>query len=336
MKKTITSILVISLISFMFSYDTAPKQAVANTDEEKTVILGGESFGIRMFSDGIMVIEIEDTIFGTETTSPAKEAGLEVNDIIKAANGEFLYSNEQFTELIIGSNGESMDLLINRNESEIIKTITPIKDLNGNYRVGMWIKDSAAGIGTITYYDPENLSFGALGHGICESKTEKLIPISFGEVDKATISSVTKSENTKVGSLNGYFNGDVIGEAIYNNECGIFGFTNNEVIGEEIKVADKSEIKTGHAQIYCTVSDNNKKSYDIKIKRLPRKGDNTMVIEITDDELLSLTGGIVQGMSGSPIVQNNKIVGAVTHVLVNNVSCGYGICIEDMINNSCL
>lgn len=334
MKKTITLTVILLLITLTFSHNTKIKPVIAEPQIVKIVQLGGEPFGIKMFSDGVMVVEVENKLYGSDITSPALTAGIKANDIIKTANGEIIYSNEQFNDIILNSQGNSLYITIDRNGEIINKVLEPEFDSQGNYRAGMWIKDSAAGIGTITYYDIENYTFGALGHGICESSTGKLIPLSFGEIAKATINDVLKSKNGNVGSLNGYFDGETIGDAYTNCEYGIFGNLKCETITKEIEIADKEEVKIGDAQIYCTVKGSTKNSYDIKIKKLYHNGENSMLIEITDPNLLEITGGIVQGMSGSPIVQNGKLVGAVTHVLVNNVKCGYGIYIEDMLNNS--
>ena len=332
MKKAVSLTAAIVLFLATISYTPNAQPTIAQNYETKKVILGGEAFGIRMFSDGVLVIEVEKSLYGSESPSPALLADIKANDIIKSANGTTLTSNEQFTEMILTSDEKPLELVIDR-EGEIIETeLIPRYDSKGNLRAGLWIKDSAAGIGTITYYDNETLSFGALGHGICESQTGKLIPISYGEIAKASINDVTKSENGKVGSLNGYFEGDILGYAETNLSCGIFGNYEENIQGETIETASRNEVKTGKAEIVCTLSGCEKESYDIRIKKLNHNGENTMVIEITDPELLDITGGIVQGMSGSPIIQDGKLVGAVTHVLVNNVRCGYGIYIEDMIN----
>lgn len=330
MKKLVSLMALIAVFGAFFTHKTPALVAVSDNIEDKTVQLGGEPFGIRMFSDGVLVIEVEDALYGSDTPSPAFKAGIKANDIIKSANGEALYSNEQFTDIIVNSNNTSLDLEIIRNGKIINISLIPEYDSKGIPRAGLWIKDSAAGIGTVTYYDTESQTFGALGHGICESKTGTLIPLSYGEIAKATINSVSKSENGNVGSLNGYFDGEAIGKAYNNTDNGIFGHLSCITQNESIEIADKEEVKIGDAQIYCTVNGNIKDCYDIKIKRLS----DTMVIEITDPQLLEITGGIVQGMSGSPIVQNGKLIGAVTHVLVNNVKYGYGIYIEDMIAES--
>lgn len=332
MKRLVAIATLFSAFTLFFSYSTPSKEVISQASDCRTVQLGGEAFGIRMFSDGVMVIEVEERLIGSEEVSPAVKAGIKVNDVIKSVNGKTLHSNEQLTEYITNYENQSLTLRIERNNNIIETVLTPVVDTSGIYRAGMWIKDSAAGIGTVTYYDSENKKVGALGHGICESSTGKVIPLSHGEIAKAKINDITKSENGKVGSLNGYFDEETVGNVLRNTDVGIFGEMTCETNNKVIEIADKKDVKIGKAEIYCTLDENCKKAYDIKIKRLQNHGEDTMVVEITDPELLELTGGIVQGMSGSPIVQNGKLVGAVTHVLVNNVKYGYGIFIEDMMN----
>ncbi|MBQ7818648.1 MAG: hypothetical protein IJ341_03005 [Bacteroidales bacterium] len=331
MKFAIIMFLVISVFTF---YIPENKQVLAQAEGSKKVSLGGESFGIRMFSDGVLVIGVEDTLFSNNVVSPALLAGIKPNDVIKSADGVILNTNEELSMIIENSGEKEISLKIDRNGKEIDTVLIPKADSQGNYKAGMWVKDSAAGIGTVTYYDNETSSFGALGHGICESETGKLIPIGYGEIANAKISGVDKSNNGDVGSLNGYFDGEIIGKATVNSENGVFGVIEKDSKTQLIDVADKKEVKVGNAKIYCTVDNGEKRSYNIKVKRLKVSGEDTMLIEITDPELLEITGGIVQGMSGAPIVQNEKLIGAVTHVLVNNVKCGYGIYIEDMLESA--
>lgn len=336
MIKAIKSILPIIILTIIISGSQDSSAVVAQADISKNVILGGEPFGIRMFSDGVLVTEVEDTLFGTNIKSPAKKAGINKNDIIKSANGIRIYTNEDFSEILAEFVDTDIDLTVERNSELINISLKPIYDATGQARAGMWIKDSAAGIGTVTFYDTSYKTFGALGHGICESETGALIPLYSGEIVKANINSVTKSENGNVGSLNGYFEDITIGSAFENSNYGIFGYAENLPNAEYIETGTKSQVYVGNAQIYCTISGKSKEAYDIKIRKLSNNSENSgMIIEITDPELLEVTGGIVQGMSGSPIVQDGKLIGAVTHVLVNNVNCGYGIFIEDMLTHSC-
>lgn len=201
---------------------------------------------------------------------------------------------------------------------------------------GIWVRDSSAGIGTITFYEPESGSFGGLGHPICDADTGDILPFGSGEAAAVTISQVTKGVSGCAGMLQGSFSDDApLGELLCNNRCGVFGtLYHNPSAEEAIPMALKQEIQTGAAQILCTVSGDTPKAYDITLEEIDYSGtDSTrnMTVCITDPELLEVTGGIVQGMSGSPILQNGKLVGAVTHVFVDDPTRGYGIFCENMV-----
>lgn len=327
--KVLSAVLILSLTIISSGNNSTP--VIAEADTRNKFILGGDAFGIRMFSDGVMVIEVEEELFGTNEPSPAFAAGIKEKDIIKSANGIKIYTNEQFSDILKSSVETDITLCVERNSEIIELTIQPKTDSENNTRCGMWIKDSAAGIGTVTYYNCENSTFGALGHGIYETESELLIPLSYGEIVKTKITDTDKSKTGKVGSLNGYFSDEIIGKAYKNTNVGIFGKTEADLVGEYIELGTKSEVKPGKAEIYCTVEGYDKKAYDIEIKRI-NTNKKDMIIEIIDPELLEITGGIVQGMSGSPIIQNEKLVGAVTHVLVNEPTKGYGIFIENMLD----
>ena len=303
---------------------------IAANAAEKEVILGGQPFGLTMYTSGVIVINVDD-----KDDSPAKAAGIKENDIITRANGEEISTNEDLMEIIKSSKGEDIELSLNRGKSPISLSITPEQNENGEYEVGMWIRDSAAGLGTVTYFDEGSYSFGALGHGICDKDTGMLLPLKSGKVIKAKVTSATKAQTGVAGGLNGYMIDDVVGEISVNTGYGIFGRYAAVPQGKRVKCADISEIETGKAQIYCTVDQEGVKPYDIEIVKVNTDdtvGQN-MVIKVTDQELLEKTGGIVQGMSGSPIVQNDKLVGAVTHVFVNSPQTGYGIYIGNMLNS---
>ena len=334
MKRTFKLIITVISVVLFFAQINDVQPVIAGSTDGKYVALGGEPFGIRMFSKGVVVIDAEATLLGSDIPSPAKIADIRKNDVILTVNGTDVNSNEKLAEIINEFGGDILVFEIKRENNTIFKEIKPQCDSQGIYRIGLWVKDSAAGIGTITYYDAGNNTFGALGHGICEAETGVLMPINYGEIAKAEINSITKSKNGQVGSLNGHFLNENIGTANLNTEYGVFGTSQFTADLEFIETATKSEVRTGKAQIYCTVDDNNKEAYDIKIRRLNVNFEDIMLIEITDKDLIDITGGIVQGMSGSPIVQDGKLVGAVSHVLVNNVKCGYGVYIENMLEEN--
>ena len=332
MKRKLKYLFLAALFAFS-TINTTPAKTVSATTEPNYVKLGGEPFGIRILSDGILVINVEEKMCGTDIKSPAYESGIKKNDIIKKINSENVYSSTALSDAI--KENKTLVLNIERSGKELTLSVTPRIDNNGNPKLGMWVKDSSAGIGTVTYYDDKNGIFATLGHGICESETGSLIPLHYGEINKATIYDVTKSVDGKAGTLNGYFEDEIIGTAYKNTSVGIFGKISEANCNEYIEVGTRSEVTTGDALIYSTVDGNTKKAYDIKIKRLNTISEhNGMLIEITDPELIEITGGITQGMSGSPIVQNGKLIGALTHVLINNVEYGYGIYIEDMIKEA--
>ena len=298
---------------------------MAAASAEDTVILGGTPFGLTMYTGGVIVINVDDG-------APAYDAGIRENDIITRANGEEITSNEQLKEIVEGSRGEDIELSLSRGESPISLSVTPRSDDDGGYTVGMWVRDSTAGLGTVTYYDESTCSFGALGHGINDRDTGLLLPLRSGRIVSAQISSVTKAQPGVAGGLNGSMSDDEIGTVTVNNAYGVYGVYETAPEGKRIACADDSEITVGEAEIYCTLDDSGPHGYSVEIEKLNMGSDTgqNMVIRVTDDELLSLTGGIVQGMSGSPIVQNGKLVGAVTHVFVNSPERGYGISISNM------
>lgn len=306
-----------------------PAAASANA-AQKEVIIGGMPFGLTMYTSGVIVIGVDNS-----GDSPAKEAGIRENDIITKANGAEISTNEDLKEIITRSQGEDIELSLTRGKSPISLSITPEMNRNGEYEVGMWIRDSAAGLGTVTYFDEGSYSFGALGHGICDRDTGMLLPLRSGKMVKAEVTSATKAQNGVAGGLNGYMTDEVIGEISVNNGFGIFGRYASLPKGNRVACADNGEIETGEAQIYCAVDSEGVKPYDIEITEL-NLSENTgqnMTIRVTDKTLLEKTGGIVQGMSGSPIVQNGKLVGAVTHVFVNAPASGYGIAIGNMLDS---
>lgn len=205
------------------------------------------------------------------------------------------------------------------------------------YLIGAWVRDSCAGIGTITYYDEQNNYFAALGHGICDNDTSYLMPLERATVLSASISGISKSSSGKAGSLNGYFKDEVLGNLIKNTPIGIFGRPeeNYSYKQKQVELAQTDEIKVGDASVFTTISGNNAEEYKIEITRICNKSKDSnenFVIRITDNRLLEECGGIVQGMSGSPIIQNGKLVGAVTHVFLNKPQEGFGIDIQNMVS----
>ncbi len=321
-KRIVAIIIVLVLTLGIFS--------VQAEETSKQVILGGTPFGLKIFTNGVIVIEVNSG------NSPAQKAGIKINDLITKANNQTITSNEELKSIIEKSDGKEISLTITRNSHEIVKNIVPVKDSNGNYIAGMWIRDSTAGIGTVTYFDPQDNTFGALGHGICDKDTNMLMPLRDGEIVSATISNCTKGSDGVIGGLNGYLSTDKIGDITVNNGYGIYGtynYTNNT---HYIEVANEDEISLGKATILSTIEGDTPKEYQVEITKLNLTENNgqNMTLKVTDEELLEKSGGIVQGMSGSPVIQNGKLVGAVTHVFINSPEKGYGISISNMLSNN--
>lgn len=322
-------------------FDVIPIKTVSvKVVQEKLLVPCGTPFGIKMFTNGVMVVGVADIESAGKMINPAAVAGVKVGDIITEVNGKAVTQNSQVAKLIESSAGAPVELSIKRNEETLTATLTPIlSDVDGSYKGGLWVRDSTAGIGTVTFYDPSNGSFGGLGHGICDVDTNELMPLRSGDVVSVTISGIVKGQKGRAGELRGYFNNDFpVGQLQANSEGGVYGTLNSSPVSTEaIPLAVKQEVKTGAAQIYTTVDGTTPRPYGIEIESINyQDGTKTknLVVKVTDPDLLSKTGGIVQGMSGSPIVQNGKLVGAVTHVFVNDPTRGYGILAENMLEIS--
>ncbi len=306
--------------------------------DDYTVNVLGTPFGIKIYTDGVMVVGITDVDSKNGAYSPAKMCGLRLGDLITSINGVSVFTNEEVASIIEQSNGKTLKLAIIRDNKKIAINITPVLSVSSNkYKAGMWVRDSSAGIGTNTFYCPSLNITAGLGHGVCDVDTGELLTISSGETVKASILDIDKSTVGSPGELKGQFLNESLGKIITNNETGIFyENTNKSSFNNLKKIALKQEIKAGEAKIYTCIDGNTPKYYNCEIEKINYNNSVTknMVIKITDKELLDKTGGIVQGMSGSPIIQNNKLVGAVTHVFVNDPSKGYGIFAENMLKTA--
>ena len=313
-------------------------KSVADYDTLRLSV-GGMPFGVRFFTKGVLVVGIADVVTEDGTASPAKDAGINRKDILIKINDKDINTAEEVTKLIEESGGRELTLTLERNGSEIKVKLTPVASKpDGIYRAGLWIKDSTAGIGTITMYDPESGKFWGLGHGICDVDTGELLPLLRATVSGVTVSGITKGKSGCPGELKGYFGSAVTGELYDNSEAGVSGkFEKLSIDSPEaaLPLARKEEVKADKAYIYCTLDDNKIGKYEIQIEKIRAADDGckNFTIRVTDPDLIAKTGGIVQGMSGSPIIQNGKIVGAVTHVLVADPTAGYGIFAENMISN---
>lgn len=323
--------------------NTANVRAQAASDDgQRYVIPCGTPFGVKLYTEGVVVIDTEDIVLESGRCCPAEKAGIKPGDIIYSVDGEKITSNTLLSEIISNSGGKKLSLVIIRDGKQHSTSLTPvITGDNGECKAGLWIRDSCAGIGTMTFYDPQTHVFAALGHGICDVDTKKLLPCGGGEIVKSRIDGVTKGVKGIPGGLDGCFTEDEpIGKLILNTDTGVYGTLDGSPVAyKALPVANRNEVKTGAAEILSTVDGEEPKSYGIRIASINNEAcSNTknMVIEIDDGELLDKTGGIVQGMSGSPIIQNGKIVGAVTHVFINDPTKGYAILAETMLNRIAL
>ncbi len=307
--------------------------------EQKKLIASGKAFGVKFFTQGVIVVGMTNIVSNGKETNPAYLSGIRIRDIITKIDGKEINTIEDFSKTINQTPDKEFIITVSRNNSVFDVKLKPvISDEDGRYKVGAWIRDSTAGIGTITFIDVQNGTFGGLGHGIYDVDTGNLMPLSSADVYLASITGAVAGQKGVPGELKGVFLENEKLSNLYNNtECGVFGKTQEYSSEDLIPVADKDEIKCGKAQIKCTLSGTTPEYFDIEIVSVYKNSaseSKNMLIKITDKKLLETTGGIVQGMSGSPIIQNGKLIGAVTHVLVNDPAKGYGIFIENMLETA--
>ena len=318
------------LLAVLFALSLSVQQALA-APAARTVIPVGKAVGIKLFSDGVLVVGLADG------PTPARACGLRTGDIITALDGQSVDTTEQVQTLLSDAAGRQMTLSVRRGAATLALTACARQN-GGVWQLGAWIRDSMAGIGTLTYYDPVTGQYGALGHGITDVDTAQLMPLASGSIMETTVKAVKKGRKGDPGELKGDFSVQRdVGTVTVNSDGGIFGtVADGEFLsgGTPVPVATAKQVKTGRATILATISGSDTAEYQVEIVRLYGADEPTrnMLLRITDPRLLSATGGIVQGMSGSPILQNGRIVGAVTHVLLNDPTRGYGIFIGNMLD----
>ncbi|AEV68632.1 SpoIVB peptidase [Acetivibrio clariflavus] len=311
----------------------------------REVVACGNTVGVKLKIEGILVVGMSDIeTFEGKKMLPAKDAGIKPGDLIIEANGKPVDSIEALISEIDNSNGQEMKLKLKRDKRTEVITVKPIKSVEDNkYHLGMWVRDSTAGIGTLTFYDPKNNAFGALGHGITDVDTGALMPVENGEIVESNILTIVKGRAGSPGELKGVLIEErkELGIIKKNSPYGIYGVLNKDMLykfpDKLYPVGLRDEVELGKASILSNIDGKTVDEYEIEIQKISKKPSNKqkgMVIKIKDSELLEKTGGIVQGMSGSPIIQNGKLIGAVTHVLVNDPTRGYGIFIENMLKNT--
>ncbi len=313
------------------------KQVEVNVVPETKLVPCGNVFGVKFFTKGVIVINLTDIETKDGKINPAEKAGLKACDIIIKVNGKNVNTVEELADCVEASGGEEMTITYERdgNEQECkMKGVLSLSDKK--YKTGIWVRDSTAGIGTMTFYNPETHLFAGLGHGICDVDTGALMPLLRGGVVDVEATDIIKGRKGSPGELKGSFDTLKIGALTQNTPNGVFGILDGapeEISHEALGIAFANEITEGKAHIYSEVDDTGVQMYEVNISDIDLKNTDgkSFVVEIIDEKLISKTGGIVQGMSGSPIVQNGKLVGAVTHVFVNDPTRGYGIFIENML-----
>lgn len=330
-------ILVLLVLAYCFLEMFNVREAVARkiefakSTEEYKFVLGGEACGIKLLANGVLVVEVDNI-----------KSGIKVGDIILKVDDTFVDTNKEIIEYINKQeaiNKKKVRLTITRDSNTIIKDIELVHNKDEDiYELGLWVKDSSAGVGMITFYELTTNSFAALGHGITETKNNLILPLLTGAIVKAKINSINKAQTREPGDLRATIYKEVLGQIRRNTSNGLYGtLEKNEYLTEKkelIEVASKGEIKVGKALVYCTL-DKEVEKFEVEIENvlLDSTGNKNMIIKITDEKLIEKTGGIVQGMSGSPVVQNGKLIGAITHVFLNNPKKGYAVFIENMIKD---
>lgn len=291
----------------------------------KSLVLGGENIGIEVSLNGVIVVGT----YLVDEKNPGVDAGLKTGDIITKVNNKEILTIE---EMISNMNSDNIQITFKRKNKTMKTELKPvIKD--GVIKTGLYVKDSISGIGTLSFIDPETKLYGALGHEITSKNTGELLEIKNGQIFKSTVTSIERSENGVPGAKNASFSDEVLGNILKNTTSGIYGtYTGDIDLNNQYKVATINDIKLGRAKIKTVIEGNTIKEYDINILKINNDESNKNILfEITDTELINKTGGVVQGMSGSPIIQEDYIIGVVNYVIVDSPNKGYGILINSML-----
>ncbi len=321
------------------------KNVKINVVSKIRVIPGGQSIGVRLNTDGVLVVGITEIMDGNaKIHNLASNSGIRIGDTLTKINGIEIQNATHLSEIVKASNGNKLSLTVRRNEKKSIVDINPIKsEQDGEYRLGLWVRDKTAGVGTLSFLHPDSKKFGALGHAITDVDTGMLLSVKNGEIVKSKIISIEQGKRGKPGEIKGVFyeTNNPIGKIEKNTQLGVYGELLSDVSEidkqKSMPIAYQHEIKEGPAFILTTLDNNTVEKFEIEITKInlqTKPGPKSMIIKITDERLLEKTGGIIQGMSGSPIIQDNKVIGVITHVLVNNPTKGYGVFIEWMILES--
>lgn len=315
------------------------KSARVSVAQRKYVTVCGTPFGIRLYTDGVIVVKTDFVDTQNGRVNPAKQAGIKEGDVIKKMDGVAVGRNDEVASRLAASHGREIAIELSRNgEVFTVQFRAQYSAAEQKYRAGLWVRDSTAGVGTLTFYVKETGVFAGLGHAVCDVDTGEMMPLLDGDIVNARITGCYKGTGGAPGELCGAFSSEAVGSLMRNGETGVYGrLYMPDANAKTLPVAVKQEVTTGKAQILATVSGSKPQYYDVEIKRAyssEKANQKNMVIAVTDPRLIEKTGGIVQGMSGSPIIQNGMFVGAVTHVFVNNPLQGYAIFAENMLETA--
>lgn len=317
------------------------KEVSVNVIDDVEVVPLGGLIGMKLYTNGVLVVGMSE-IYGenNQVYKPYENSGIKEGDTITKINGEYIVSTDDMTECINASKGKEINITYIHNNKTLETKITPVETDKNNYKVGLWVRDTAAGVGTATFYDKNTGNVAMLGHGILDVDTEELIDISDGKVTNTSVVSIIKGENGKTGRIQGIVEGEKeIGTISKNTYYGVYGklYNVNELkrnTSNSVKIALRNEIKTGEATLMCALDNGEVKEYTVEIQKIylnNNSNNKSMLLKVTDKELLEKTGGIIQGMSGSPILQDGKLIGALTHVLVQNPTQGYAVFSDIMV-----
>lgn len=316
-------------------FDCLPLKSVSvSVIPQKYVTLGGETVGVKLYTEGLLVVNTSNVICDNgKVVTPAKDAGVRAGDRILSINGEIIRTSEDFSKLLENSN-QTAELELARGDNHFTASVPLEKSSqSGQVKIGLWVRDSTAGIGTITFFDDNY--FAALGHAITDVDTGEIMTVHDGAILNCDILSIKKGERGQPGELVGNFTGEELGDILINDSIGIYGRADKlNKNNSQIPIATRSQITTGPAYVAADIDGHGVKHYKAEIQRISKSNkitNKSLVLKITDEKLLSQTGGIVQGMSGAPIIQNNMLVGAITHVFINDPTRGYGIFAENML-----
>ena len=323
------------LLNIFNDNDSSGSQKIENNKALEQVYIGGYPIGLKLYADGVVIVGTEAVDTDNGAVNTAEKAGLKLGDIIKKVNGNEVKSNSQVSSIIEKSAGQELTFEVERKDKRFeVSFKAEFSQSEQRYKAGIWIRDSSAGIGTVTFCTKDG-GFASLGHAVCDIDTKSTIPISQGESTEAKLTGFIKGQNGSAGELCGYLENESTGVIYSNDSLGVYGCFNSLPDNQTLyEIASINEVKTGEAEMITTIENGVTDSYSVVIEKVDAKSEDNknLVIRITDRRLIEKTGGIIQGMSGSPIIQNGKLIGAVTHVFLNDATGGFGIFAETMLN----